>query len=179
MYVFTVRDQPVCVYSKGTDQPVCVYSKGTDQPVCVYSKGTDQPVCVYSKGTDQPVCVYSKGTDQPVCVSGYGKTNLYVYVTLRPTCMCLQSCPRAGNWIRMQVIGHLSGTLMAVCSTPSSPLIVELLVTLEKFLLTVRRKTNQVNRPSGISNNYDSISEIKMEPRKSACGHNIMHGRLL
>ncbi len=39
----------------------------------------------------------------------------------RCTCMCLQSCPRAGNVIRRYVIGHLRGTLIAVCSTPSSP----------------------------------------------------------
>ena len=129
---------------------------------------TVRPTCMYVV-TIRPTPKYVV-TIRPTC--------MYV-ATVKPTCMCLQSCPRAGNWIRMQVIGHLSGTLMAVCSTPSSPLIVELLVTLEKFLLTVRRKTNQVNRPSGISNNYDSISEIKMEPRKSACGHNIMHGRLL
>ena len=33
--------------------------------------------------------------------------------------MCLHSCPRAGNAIRLKVMGHLSDTLMAVCSTPS------------------------------------------------------------
>ena len=68
----------------------------------------------------------------------------------RLTCMCLQSCPLAGSWIRIQVIGHLRGTLIAVCSTPSSPLIVELFVTLEKFLLTVKRKTKSTESQQGI-----------------------------
>jgi len=37
------------------------------------------------------------------------------------TCMCLQSCPRAGKAIRRNVIGHFSEILIPVCSTPSSP----------------------------------------------------------
>lgn len=58
------------------------------------------------------------------------------------TCTCLQSCPRAGSWIRRNVMGHLSDTLMAVCSTPSSPFSVvfpEDAATLLKFLFTARR----------------------------------------
>ena len=52
--------------------------------------------------------------------------------------MCLQSCPLAGSPIRRKVMGHLSDTLIAVCSTPSSPLLFMglLLVTPVKFLLT-------------------------------------------
>ena len=42
--------------------------------------------------------------------------------------MCLQSCPRAGNWMRLKVIGHLREILIAVCSTPSCS--VELLLLL-------------------------------------------------
>lgn len=54
------------------------------------------------------------------------------------TCMCLQSCPLAGNVILRQVMGHFNGTFIAVCSTPSSPLTALLGGTLEKFLLTAR-----------------------------------------
>lgn len=57
------------------------------------------------------------------------------------TCTCLQSCPRAGSWIRRNVIGHLRDTLMAVCSTPSSPFSVafpEDAATLLKFLFTAQ-----------------------------------------
>ncbi len=39
------------------------------------------------------------------------------------TWICLQSEPLAGNVILLKVIGHLSETLIAVCSTPSSTLI--------------------------------------------------------
>lgn len=53
--------------------------------------------------------------------------------------MCLHSWPRAGSIIRRNVIGHLSDTLMAVCSTPSSPFKVLLFVTLVKFLLTAMK----------------------------------------
>jgi hypothetical protein len=56
------------------------------------------------------------------------------------TWTCLQSCPRAGSWMRRNVMGHFRDTLMAVCSTPSSPLRVVLpeeAATLLKFLLTV------------------------------------------
>lgn len=59
------------------------------------------------------------------------------------TCTCLQSWPRAGSWIRRKVIGHLSDTLMAVCSTPSSPFIVvfpDEAATLLKFLFTKAMK---------------------------------------
>lgn len=59
------------------------------------------------------------------------------------TWTCLQSCPLAGSCIRRKVIGHLRETLMAVCSTPSSPLSVAFPVdaaTLLKFLLTLKRK---------------------------------------
>lgn len=34
-------------------------------------------------------------------------------------CMCLHSCPRAGNVILLNVIGHFSDTLSDVCSTTS------------------------------------------------------------
>lgn len=34
-------------------------------------------------------------------------------------CMCLHSCPLAGSVILLKVIGHLSKTLSAVCSTAS------------------------------------------------------------
>lgn len=56
----------------------------------------------------------------------------------RPTCMCLQSWPRAGSWILRKVMGHLRDTLMAVCSTPSSPFGpgVPGIVPLLKFRLT-------------------------------------------
>lgn len=52
--------------------------------------------------------------------------------------MCLQSCPLAGSWIRLNVIGHLRDTLIAVCSTPSSPFRpgVPGIVPLLKFLFT-------------------------------------------
>lgn len=56
------------------------------------------------------------------------------------TWTCLQSWPRAGSWMRRNVMGHFRDTLMAVCSTPSSPLRVVLpdeAATLLKFLLTV------------------------------------------
>lgn len=56
------------------------------------------------------------------------------------TWTCLQSWPRAGSWIRRNVMGHFRDTLMAVCSTPSSPLRVVLpdeAATLLKFRLTV------------------------------------------
>ncbi len=59
------------------------------------------------------------------------------------TWTCLQSCPRAGSWMRRKVMGHFSDTLMAVCSTPSSPFRVVLpaeAATLLKFLLTKMRK---------------------------------------
>lgn len=36
--------------------------------------------------------------------------------------MWRQSWPRAGSWILRKVMGHFRDTLMAVCSTPSSPL---------------------------------------------------------
>lgn len=55
-------------------------------------------------------------------------------------CMCLHSWPRAGNIIRRNVIGHLSDTLMAVCSTPSSPFKLLLFVTLVKFRLTGKKE---------------------------------------
>lgn len=54
-------------------------------------------------------------------------------------CMCLHSWPRAGSIIRRNVIGHLSDTLMAVCSTPSSPFKLLLFVTLVKFRLTGKK----------------------------------------
>lgn len=59
-----------------------------------------------------------------------------------PTCMCLQSCPLAGSWIRLNVIGHLRDTLIAVCSTPSSPFRpgVPGMVPLLKFLFTLQEK---------------------------------------
>lgn len=38
--------------------------------------------------------------------------------------MCLQSWPRAGNEMRLYVIGQRSFTFCAVCSTPSSPEVV-------------------------------------------------------
>lgn len=56
------------------------------------------------------------------------------------TCTCLQSWPRAGSCMRRNVMGHFRDTLMAVCSTPSSPLRVVLpeeAATLLKFRLTV------------------------------------------
>lgn len=56
------------------------------------------------------------------------------------TWTCLQSWPRAGSWMRRNVMGHFRDTLMAVCSTPSSPLRVVLpdeAATLLKFRLTV------------------------------------------
>lgn len=43
------------------------------------------------------------------------------YASKSKHCMCLQSWPRAGNVIRLNVMGHFNETLMAVCSTPSSP----------------------------------------------------------
>lgn len=58
------------------------------------------------------------------------------------TCMCLHSWPLAGSVIRLKVIGHFNETLIAVCSTPSSPL-NELDGTLLKFLLT--EKKNNIN----------------------------------
>ena len=56
--------------------------------------------------------------------------------------MCLQSWPRAGSIIRLKVMGHLRDTLIAVCSTESSPDICALLLaaTLEKLRLTEREK---------------------------------------
>lgn len=54
------------------------------------------------------------------------------------TWMCRQSWPLAGSWIRRKVIGHFRDTLIAVCSTPSSPLGpgVPGMLPLLKFLLT-------------------------------------------
>jgi len=48
--------------------------------------------------------------------------------------------------MRLKVMGHFSDTLMAVCSTPSSPFRVVLpadAATLLKFLLTEERKAFQ------------------------------------
>lgn len=62
------------------------------------------------------------------------------------TCTCLQSWPLAGSWILRNVIGHFRDTLMAVCSTPSSPLRVALpeeAATLLKFLLTVLERRHR------------------------------------
>jgi len=59
------------------------------------------------------------------------------------TWTCLQSCPRAGSWMRRKVMGHFSDTLMAVCSTPSSPfrgVLPAEAATLLKFRLTEERK---------------------------------------
>lgn len=69
------------------------------------------------------------------------------------TCMCLQSWPRAGSWMRRKVIGHLRETLMAVCSTPSSPFSpgVPGMVPLLKFLLTGSRKV-KINARGKMSN---------------------------
>lgn len=52
--------------------------------------------------------------------------------------MCRQSWPRAGSWMRRNVIGHFNDTLMAVCSTPSSPFSpgVPAIEPLLKFLFT-------------------------------------------
>lgn len=56
--------------------------------------------------------------------------------------MCLQSWPLAGSWIRLNVIGHFRDTLMAVCSTPSSPFRpgVPGMVPLLKFLFTETKR---------------------------------------
>ncbi|XP_067255117.1 RING finger protein 122 isoform X2 [Chanodichthys erythropterus] len=61
----------------------------------------------------------------------------------------LQSWPLAGSWMRRKVIGHLSETLMAVCSTPSSPLRpgVPGMVPLLKFLLTVKKDELSLRHP--------------------------------
>lgn len=70
--------------------------------------------------------------------------NPFVFIFFEAfTWTCLQSWPLAGSCIRRKVIGHLSETLMAVCSTPSSPLSVALpddAATLLKFLLTLTQK---------------------------------------
>ena len=58
------------------------------------------------------------------------------------TCMCLHSWPLAGSVIRLKVIGHFNETLIAVCSTPSSPF-NEFGAALLKFLLT--EKKNNIN----------------------------------
>lgn len=66
-----------------------------------------------------------------------------VFISAVFTWTCLQSWPLAGSCIRRKVIGHFRETLMAVCSTPSSPLSVALpddAATLLKFLLTLRQK---------------------------------------
>lgn len=54
------------------------------------------------------------------------------------TWICLQSWPLAGRVILLNVMGHFSDTLMAVCSTLSSvlPAADE---HIEKFLLTVNQ----------------------------------------
>ena len=74
----------------------------------------------------------------------------YANVTMwYATWTCLQSCPRAGSWMRLKVTGHLRETLMAVCSTPSSPFRVALpaeAATLLKFLLTDREKRERKER---------------------------------
>ena len=67
------------------------------------------------------------------------------------TWMCLQSWPLAGRVILLKVIGHLSDTLIAVCSTMSSapPEDDE---HREKFLLTADQSNGQlqnVNLSSG------------------------------
>lgn len=54
--------------------------------------------------------------------------------------ICLQSCPRAGRAILLNVIGHFNETLIAVCSTPSSPFIIAWPV-IWKCLLTETEKT--------------------------------------
>lgn len=67
------------------------------------------------------------------------------------TWTCLQSWPRAGSWMRRNVMGHFRDTLMAVCSTPSSPLRVVLpdeAATLLKFRLTAGQEA-QVGRSGG------------------------------
>lgn len=69
------------------------------------------------------------------------------------TWTCLQSWPRAGSWMRRNVMGHFRDTLMAVCSTPSSPLRVVLpdeAATLLKFRLTVGRRHRWIRR-AGLS----------------------------
>lgn len=69
------------------------------------------------------------------------------------TWTCLQSWPLAGSCIRRKVIGHLRETLMAVCSTPSSPLSVALpddAATLLKFLLTLMQKERNIVRKQGL-----------------------------
>lgn len=77
------------------------------------------------------------------------------------TCMCLQSWPRAGKEIRRQVMGHLRGTLMAVCSTPSSPLTAELVATLEKFRLTANKKCLLLKHFAIGAHNFLKISGIR------------------
>ena len=66
-----------------------------------------------------------------------------LFIPAALTWTCLQSWPLAGSCIRRKVIGHLRETLMAVCSTPSSPLSVAFpddAATLLKFLLTLMQR---------------------------------------
>lgn len=78
--------------------------------------------------------------------------NMKTHTSAMLTCTCLQSCPLAGSWIRRNVIGHFRDTLMAVCSTPSSPFSVafpEDAATLLKFLLTAEKQTRDIAKIRG------------------------------
>ena len=47
------------------------------------------------------------------------------YVSRSKQGICLQSCPRAGSDMRLNVIGHFKDTLIAVCSIESRSLLLD------------------------------------------------------
>lgn len=66
-------------------------------------------------------------------------------------CMCLHSCPRAGNVIFLKVMGHFNETFNAVCSTLSLSLVLfEPLLLFAgdwlKFILILAMQWSAVNR---------------------------------
>ena len=71
-----------------------------------------------------------------------------------PTCICLQSWPRAGRLMHRYVMGHLSDTLIAVCST-SSPFMGLLAAALVKLRLTAKTdRAKHIQRPSTLCSSY-------------------------
>ena len=60
------------------------------------------------------------------------------------TCICLQSCPRAGNVMRLNVIGHTNPTLMAVCSRTSSPVRLFIACMLQLFAVSAKLRLTEV-----------------------------------
>lgn len=95
------------------------------------------------KGTKTPESMAANGHDVLCHPANSVQPASEVHFPGLLTCTCLQSWPRAGSCMRRNVMGHFRDTLMAVCSTPSSPLRVVLpeeAATLLKFRLTVEEE---------------------------------------